>query len=169
MRKKPSRFLLLLPPVVASALVITAAGAFAPPDQYGLFAEGDRIIHDRFTLLDWERRPKSPAVTQAAAATYCGQLAIDSGGPWRLPTYKELLTLVDEKIEIDSMGIATAIDLNAFNYPFDVVAAEYWSSSNAPNGPPLNGDGWTVRFDTGASSTRGISSLNYVRCVRSTP
>jgi hypothetical protein len=159
----------LLLGVLASALVITSARATAPPDQYAHYNRQDLIIHDIYTHLDWERGPTSGQVSQSGAAAYCAALHIpnDSGGPWRVPTYKELMTLVDETIEVGTLGIHTAIDLSAFPdvQPQDVVAAPYWTSSYTPTGS----EGWCVNFTDGSTLTEPSSSANYVRCVRSTP
>jgi hypothetical protein len=152
----------LLLGAAAGALVITNARATVPGDQYATFGEGDIVIQDAFTNLVWERKPTSGAVTEAQAAMYCQQLTLAGYNDWRLPTYKELLTLVDEQIETDFTGLPKAYSWAAFPYPVN-VNLRYWSST------PVGLSVWTVRFDTGDGEPDNPASPDYVRCVRTGP
>jgi hypothetical protein len=154
----------LLLGVATSALVVSIAGAYAPMDQYAKYNRDDVIIHDNFTHLDWERAPNIGVALVASAQTYCATLQIpnDSGGPWRLPTYKELLTLVDERLDDDTSGIVRAIDLFAFP---GAAAAPYWSSSPVPQSNNV----LCVDFTSGIGLALPSGGAYYVRCVRSTP
>jgi hypothetical protein len=114
-RKRRSRLAALALVALTSGIVAPAL-ATAPVDQYGLFDAQDSVIHDTFTKLRWERRVSSMRVSNAGAITYCSSLALDNGG-WRVPTVKELLTIVDEELHpvLESgLVVQKAIDVNAF-------------------------------------------------------
>jgi len=61
-----------------------------PGGRYDVDAAGDAITDTR-TKLTWQRTLHGPAVDYAQAEAYCAGL----GDGYRLPAYKELLTLVD--------------------------------------------------------------------------
>jgi hypothetical protein len=71
-------------------------GAVRTINPYRFFAPTDAIIIDDRTRLKWERRPPFKTGTLAEAQQRCALLTVDSESGWRLPTTKELLTLVDE-------------------------------------------------------------------------
>jgi hypothetical protein len=76
------------------------------------------------------------------------------GTGWRLPTLKELQTIVDYSQSNPS------IDSTAFP---STPAAWFWSSS------PLAGsssNAWLVRFFDGYTGDSDVSTTNFVRCVR---
>ncbi len=147
----------------ASALVALWARAVgAPTDQYGPFNKNDPTIRDLKTGLTWLRAPSPSKGYRAAAVAYC---AGAPGGPFRLPTYKELLTLVDEDPhwEYDPTSGSTTlryIDPNAFPAtPPDL----FWTLSAAPGGVKV------VNFGDGTTAVRNpgpTGDIAYARCVR---
>jgi hypothetical protein len=152
--------------LVSVALYASTALANAPPDQYRLFSAADPYIVDVFTNLTWQRQVVLLDTWQAAQA-YCDTLSLPPGSPWRLPSVKELLTLVDETPhgEYDNgTGLFEQkwIDPSAFlGTPVDFP---YWSSSvYAPNGQ----DVWLVDFRDGTTNrdTPMPKHTNYARCV----
>jgi len=141
--------------LVALAVSLPAL-ANAPADQYSFFARDDTHIQDNFTHLDWDRGASGPD-TQANAATACG------GAGKRLPTVKELLTLVDENVheEFDpgtKTIVTKAIDPNAFP---QTPAVEFWTSTLGTNAGKFR----TVDFESGVTSQRSTGLLAY-RCVK---
>ena len=156
-----SRFLLAAVACAISA-AIASAYASAPPDQYGSFNRDNVVIRDAHTLLTWQRGVAPTEMTQAGAASFCAGLMLNGAGPWRLPTYKELLTLVDENLSDDFVNgapVKKAIDLNAFP---DTPEKPFWSSSNVAGAAT----GWVVEFATGSSGMYTLSTTAYVRCVQ---
>lgn len=155
---------------VGLALLATSARADAPSGQYGLFNQSNATIVDSFTGLRWERFP-APAPAQptfAQAAAYCAGLGVPGASSgWRVPSYKELLTLVDENPQTEyqnDAGILVVkwIDTSAFP---GTVAGPYWTSSLA-----LAGGAYAVDFSDGAgviltSTLTGLATAN-VRCVQ---
>lgn len=152
---------------VLAAVVL--ASADAPKDQYNVFDSQDATIRDQYTHLEWERFPgQMPdgggAVSvgdQASMLVRCTSL----GAGWRLPTVKELLTIVDEDPHrlYDDGGIAYRwID----RYAFPTAApAGYWSSSRV-TGSPADGKGWAVDFSSGRPTSEEPASSLHARCVR---
>jgi hypothetical protein len=139
--------------------------ADAPIDQYDLFTPGTQAIDDLQTKLIWQRYPPAVPASYADAATACATLSIAGfTGTWRLPSYKELLTLVDEQphVEYENGGLVTkAIDSHAF--PGAPSGVAYWTSS--PIGA-LEGYVYGVNFGTGAGEIHNpASDMLYVRCV----
>lgn len=155
------------------ALAFLALGgvvhASAPGDQYKFFAPGDATITDQQTHLVWQRRiltePMSFSDAHAACETFGIQQAED--GLWRLPTVKELLTLVDEQMYgVFENGeiVYRPVDRNAFpDTPRDL----FWSSTR--DSDQLSNDIWLVNFENGTTVKRSSSlgsSKFHVRCVR---
>ena len=110
-------------------------------------------VTDNWTGLTWERgSPGGSGLTPADAQAYCAGL----GGGFRVPLFKELLTLVDPIL------YSPAIDTSAFpNSPNGI----FWSSTGVV---PANGNYYYVQFDYGDNYSYGtLSSSNtgYVRCV----
>ena len=153
--------------LAASAVVVlaTLARADAPPDQYNLFNLNSDIIPDLKTGLTWQRYPPATGVTFDGAAAYCRQLSLDTfTAGWRVPSYKELLTIVDESPHIEYEGgqlVPKAIDGNAF--PGAAVTFPYWTSSPYA---PVAGYAYTVNFHTGIPLQGDVTQpAFYVRCV----
>src|SRR5881394_118431 len=97
-----SSFLLLLP--------LRAVGGNAPSGQYSV-ASG--VVTDNNTGLKWEQTPHDGVLCPNAAAICTGK-----GTGWRMPTVKELLTLVD------FAGADGKLDGTAFSGQ----SGSYWSS-----------------------------------------
>ncbi len=126
----------------------------APVNHYQVGV--DEVI-DQYTGLTWQRLDSqtlsTAAVSAQSAAEYCGTLPSPQGSPaWRLPSVKELATLVDE----NRLGQGLpAVDLAAFP---STVAGAYWSSTRS--GSQL----WSVSFQDGLMSYTTTSA--FARCVR---
>ncbi len=140
---------------VLVALYARAIGA--PPDQYAIFNKGDLTITDQKTNLTWQRYPSDAGRVDFASAT------CPSG--FRLPTYKELLTLIDEDphSEYDpDAGTSTLryIDPNAFP---GTPPAYFWSLSADTS----SGGRKVVSFGTGPETNYlPEGEYAYVRCVQ---
>jgi hypothetical protein len=135
--------------------------ATAPMDQYKFFSKADETIEDTKTKLIWERRVVA-AMKFDAAVAHCNGL---DGTGWRLPTVKELLTLVDEQplgIYDGTKIIYPAIDSNAFPV---TPLANFWSATRHFSGVD---ESVVVDFSSGRTKllTAGSVNVAYVRCVR---
>ena len=149
-----------------AALALLVAGgvvhAAAPADQYGFFKADTAEIQDDHTKLTWERWPDQTQMRNFDEAV--GYCVVKPGSGWRLPTAKELLTIVDEETNgtfENGQIVYRAIDRNAFpNTP----RANFWTASPHFSKPEV----WVVNFETGLTGSRGKLETAYVRCVKNT-
>ena len=98
--------------------------------------------------LEWQADVPDRTFTWAEAKKYAASL----GDGWRLPTIKELLTLVDYEKHNPACSV----------FP-DCPSAWFWSSS------PFAGiatSAWGVYFDNGGACNDGVGDSCRVRCVR---
>jgi hypothetical protein len=139
--------------VAVFAFVLTAsAEASAPAGRY-VVAGG--TVTDIKTKLVWQQTAPSATYTWANAKAYCQNVGGSLGGTgWRLPTIKELQTIVDESRPNPS------IDPTAFPV---APAAFFWSSSPVPGSPSL---AWDVDFVLGYAASVAMTNAFDVRCVR---
>jgi hypothetical protein len=127
--------------------------ADAPPGRYGVSAG---IVKDNRTGLSWQQNVDAGSYSWANAKTYCQSLTLNASG-WRLPTYKELLTLIDPTRASPN----PLIDANAFP---STPADSFWTASPYVGAA---GHAWFVNFGVGGPSNDSDASiLHRVRCVR---
>ena len=112
------------------------------------------VVRDRTTGLEWTRSnvtEKSVPWADAEKACAAHQFA---GGGWRLPTIKELLTLVDYERHNPSID-------STF---FECEAGWYWTST--PYAPSPGVYAWFVGFGYGLASCGARDYRGFVRAVR---
>jgi hypothetical protein len=156
--------------LTGAVAVAVIARADAPGDQYALFNMNVETIQDVRTHLVWQRLYN--AVPQQrnfqGAAAYCNTLTLPSyPAGWRVPSYKELLTIVDESphIEYENGSLASkAIDQHAF--PGTLTDAPYWTSSLYPKDLLR---AYVVDFRDGRPLSYSLTYTAYVRCVYDAP
>jgi hypothetical protein len=132
-----------------AALVALPVHATAPPGRY---SAADGVVKDWLTGLEWQQTV-SGTHTFSEAATYCAGLPLDGGG-FRVPTVKELLTLVDHSAGSPSVdGIA---------FPSS-PSTGFWSSTARAESTSK----WFVDFsDKGSTTGYDPATPMNVRCVR---
>jgi hypothetical protein len=153
MRSSPHRghSLFLIAPALALAIAWSALGrADTPP---GRFTLQSGTVYDTNTKLTWQQAATPGAATWANAKSYCANLTLNGVG-WRMPSMKELQTIVDET------RTNPAIDPKAFP---DTPAAFFWTSSPLAGDPSL---AWLVDFGVGNAGTYLLTGANQMRCVR---
>lgn len=156
-----SRFFLrgLCSLAIPLVLVVVPVLADAPADQYSPYVRADLEIGDTKTFLSW-RRSVAADLTFAQArnpALSCPEMI------YRIPTMKELLTLVDEQPhnEYEDGGLVSrTIDRSAFPL---TPAGEFWSSTPYAADPSM---AWVIDFKTGSAFPRSKLEKHFVRCVR---
>lgn len=139
---------------IAFAVVTVPGLAAAPSDQYQFFTQGSTTITDSFTGLVWER-VVGQRVSYGVAKTHCDNASM------RLPSLKELLTIVDEDPHLEYEGtqnVTKMIDGAAFP---KTPSGPFWTSSELSRNKHIVTvdflDGMTGDVDTGATA--------FVRCV----
>ncbi len=120
-----------------------------------LFAEATMVKDTRTGLL-WEDTPhvKEVKITHPKAVLYCKALKLGGYTDWRLPTIKELLSIVD-------YSRTSPATFKAFDYT--EPESFYWSSTPIAD---ADDEFWGVNFKRGASSRAAEYYDRYVRCVR---
>ncbi len=128
--------------------------ATAAADSYT--DNGDGTVTDIFTGLMWQQTFSSTTVTWDQALAYCVGLNLGGHTDWRLPTIKELRSLVDFSLYEPS--------INTTYFP-NTVESSFWSSTtNASDTLKA----WGVGFSWGSAGSyyKDDYSHYYVRAVR---
>jgi hypothetical protein len=148
------------PPRAYRCVRSTSVDASASAGRYVVTSDGtaNGTVYDTKTRLTWQQTVSSATYSWAEAKAYCGSAAVGGslgGTGWRLPTIKELMTIVD----LSQATGGAMIDPNAFP---QTQSMAFWSSS------PLAGTGnaWSVYFGYGSTNLGDVSIAYPVRCVR---
>ena len=114
---------------------------------------GDGTVTDNVTGLMWQQEDDDTTRTWDDAISYCNDLTLGGYSDWRLPSKKELISIVDYGTYMPSIDTTYFPGTNA---------SYYWScTASASN----SSDAWSVGFSSGGVYY-GQSSNSYVRCVR---
>jgi hypothetical protein len=112
-------------------------------------------VYDASTGLRWQDDPDAKTLKRdwKRAKSYCENLTLDGYSDWRLPSYSELLSIVEYT------KYNPAIKTGFKNTATD----DYWSAS-----PSVNDDSyaWLVFFNSGLAFGNTKTNKVYVRCVR---
>jgi len=138
---------------VVGAVIAVWGRASAPSGRYTI-ASG--VVHDTRTNLSWQQVISLSMFTQAEAASYCANLGL-AGTTWRLPTMREILTIVDISVAPPGPTIDAAV------FP-DTPASFFWSSTPYSGTP---GNAWSAHFQYGFAYGNMVSDTSYARCVSS--
>lgn len=134
---------------LGSTLLSARSDADARPGRY-VVKPG--TVFDTKTKLTWEQDVAPSPYTWTDAGAYCKSLTLRNLD-WRLPSLKELATLVDDS------RVNPAIDQTAFP---DTPARPFWTSSLVTSFPD---SGWTVDFYRGGDNFVAVTMTQFVRCV----
>ncbi len=113
---------------------------------------GDGTVTDKETNLTWVKQDDGKRRTWSEAKEYCEKLTL-AGGGWRLPTVKELISIID----YDKHG--PAID-PVFT---GTQSSYYWSSTPDADDSSY---AWSVYFSYGFVYWYGVGGYGFVRPVR---
>jgi hypothetical protein len=114
----------------------------------------DGTVRDNNTALVWQQLDDDTGRVWANALSYCNDLTLGGHSDWRLPSVKELISILDVH------NIAPAIDNTVFP---DTNRANYWTSTSISVDPSR---AWHVNFDWSNNYYSDKATANYVRCVR---
>jgi hypothetical protein len=139
--------------------------ASAPPNHYSELSADE--VRDNHTGLIWERDGDgSGLVSWEQAASYCEDLSLGASSDWRLPSVRELASLVDEA------RVAPSIDVAMFPSTHYGARSDnwYWAVESARNNASahwaLNFDDGFTGFNAGAEGAWNHFTLSYAKCVR---
>jgi hypothetical protein len=139
---------------------------------------GDGTVTDLNTGLMWQKTPPAEHYAWDEAAKYASNLQLAGHDDWRMPTMKELYSLVDFSGTMRTMTAYINLDYFDFSYPdtsqgHRIMDAQYWSS-NKYVGTTMRGDksafgfnfadGRIKAYPTG--ERRGPTKRSFIRCVR---
>ena len=139
--------------VAAVLLPITFVQADVRSAPCGRYVVDADTVKDTKTGLTWQRTIDTNVYDWSQALQYCRDLA-GAGGGWRLPTYWELQSIIDET------RTNPAIDVDVFP---GTPSIYFWTSS------PYVGDSsgaWVVAFSDGITFYDDVTLAWRARCVR---
>jgi hypothetical protein len=127
--------------------------ADAPAGRYDN-RSGPGTVYDKATKLAWEGSVVVTTYDWSGADAYCRGSSLPGTG-WRLPSMKELQTILDES----EMG--PAVDQNYFP---STPSGLFWTSSMDATSAAK---AWVVDFNVGGTASSDLTTtMAYVRCVR---
>lgn len=154
--------------------------------QNSFYDNGDGTVTDLNTGLMWQQTPDFDQYGWEEAFDYADELTTGGYTDWRLPTVKELYSLIDFTGEIvtDANDSIPYIDTDYFYYEYvsDPYIGQFWTSTLYELGPLQEdeiegafgvnfGDGHIKSYETGYyydSTETLVAPGNFVRCVRGT-
>jgi hypothetical protein len=141
-----------------------APAADTSAGRYDLSVAG--TARDVKTGLTWQRIAPTGRRRLADATTYCATGTGLPGTGWRLPTVKELMTLLDF-----AKPAGFRIDETVFNVPTD-ISDRYgvlWSATavaGVPSFAQFTSGAWSLYVDPGFNNYIDAAGFASVRCVR---
>jgi hypothetical protein len=138
-------------------ILAAASGLFAGAGEAASssrFVVNGELVTDTNTGLVWEGSPNTTPMSLSSAANYCVEFV---GSGFRLPTMKELQTVVDRSRS------SPAVNMTYFP---TVQPIAYWTSSTLADDPTTS---WLIEFGTGLSTYSIGTGMNLTWCVSSEP
>ncbi len=114
----------------------------------------NNTVTDSTTGLTWARGASMATMTWQEALEWCSNMTLAGFDDWRLPSIKELFSIVE--IEAGNPATDTAV------FP-DALLAYYWSSTTSAYYPD---EAWLINFSTGESAYGEKTGTYYARAVR---
>jgi hypothetical protein len=115
---------------------------------------GNGSVADTATGLTWQKQDDNVTRSHSDAISYCNGLILAGNSNWRLPSIKELITIVDYRSNDPA--------INGDVFP-NTNSAFYWSVSSRANSLD---SAWDIDFNFGSSFSANKSDQLFVRCVR---
>ena len=137
------------------SLIIIIILVFTCTGYAGLQDNGDHTITDTETGLMWMKNTAPGGeMSWEAALIYCEESIVAGYDDWRLPTIKELGSIVDYSTRNPA--------INTQYFP-DTEPSYYWTSTTYAF---YTNNAWVVFFQSGFNQFRVKTLINYVRAVR---
>lgn len=141
--------------LLAIALLISMVGfdamAAEKPGAYKISgSEGKEIVADQGSGLTWQKAVEKK-LNWKQADELCSSLDLGGKKDWRLPTRKELMTIVKYRLNNP-----------ASDFP-EMPAVYFWSASTSSES---EGFAWGINFRNGSLNNYDKASTQHTRCVR---
>jgi len=120
----------------------------------GFIDNGNGTITDKSTSLMWQKENADSLMDWNAAIAYCENMTLAGYDDWRLPTIKELNSIVDYAL------FNPAINSEIFPY---TASDRYWSSTTSVFD---KNKAWAINFKFGSSTFYDKEGFCNVRAVR---
>lgn len=140
---------------VAGAVLAACLVGLSVPEAWaiGPYAAGKAAVLDQGTGLVWQKSDDAALRDWQGALAYCENMELESKADWRLPSIRELKSIVE----------------NSRYYPvidpvFSARSANYWSSTSVAGHPV--GHAWVVSFANGDDNWYLKATQYHARCVR---
>ena len=122
-----------------------------------LLPNADGTVWDNNTRLRWQKEDDGVTRTWSDARNYCDSLVLSDRSDWRLPSKRELLSIVDYSyVSHGSLLINTDI------FP-STIPSYYWTSIKDGKYEDYY---WKINFISGISYPQDRLTLAYTRCVQ---
>ncbi|MBH1988404.1 MAG: DUF1566 domain-containing protein [Myxococcaceae bacterium] len=125
---------------------------FTDQDGKPIQPTSTRVL-DRATGFVWQRIISQESFDLEGAISYCRQFGLE-GASWRLPSIKELLTIVDYSSYKPS--------IHRIVFP-ETLSSKFWSSTPFVG---QSGTMWGLNFAHGRTSILGSAQKFMLRCIR---
>ncbi len=136
-------------------IILILIGLFATTNNFADAKQTGNLVKDEQNAIYWQDTLASQVSSEDwdDAELYCSKLVLDGMEKWRLPTFRELLSIVDYKL------VHPAIN-PLFSYTNE---GTYWTSTDFS---PTPARAWTIDFRTGETYYNYKTTNHAVRCVR---
>jgi hypothetical protein len=128
----------------------------APPATGPRFVTRTDTVLDAYTSLEWQHFVSNVELTFDEAAGYCTQLSLGGHQDWRLPSVKQLASLLD-------VAHYPMLDPTAFAGT-STPLLDFLSATRYGARPTQSA--WYVDFALANIGLLDVSQSGYVRCVR---
>ncbi|HEY3446874.1 MAG TPA: DUF1566 domain-containing protein [Myxococcales bacterium] len=142
---------------------VRCVASTTPAPASAHYVVGSETVQDNWTGLLWDRGGSTLRRDHAEAVDYCATL--DAGGfssGWRLPTRKELESIVDTK----ASGELLSSDFDRDCWTSLTRQWDYWTSSPENSCSYTPGCFWSINFQDGLAEPRNADPSAGVACVR---
>lgn len=136
-------------------IILILAGLFAGTNSFSDAKQAGNMVKDERNAIYWQDTQASKVSSEDwdDAVLYCDKLVLDGLEKWRLPTFKELFSIVDYNL------VHSAIN-PLFGFTNE---GTYWTSTNFS---PTPARAWTIDFRTGETYYNYKTTNHTVRCVK---
>ena len=117
---------------------------------------GDGTVTDTSTGLMWQQSASTDEMIWEDALSYCVNLKFAGYTDWRMPTIKELCSLVEYSTTYSGLTINTTFFLNTQSFG-------YWTSTTNTSDPA---DAWSLNFYNGYDNYNYKDNSYFIRAVR---